>query len=278
VGAGYDNTSTYDENIYMQLYDADGNSASDVTLVNSYTTNSQWYPHLTVLKDGDIVVTWVSQGEDGNANGTGISQTIVSFGAKSTVTLDEDGSHHFTSSEFDFSVDSNATLVSITITAVPDNGSLTLDGHAVAIGDHITYAQLGDLTWAPDADANGDGLASFGFTSTDSNSITKTGKITFDVTAVNDAPTAADGTITLSEDGSHTFSASDFSFHDVDGDSLAGVIISGLPANGTLTLNGDRASGGHGHRGATRQPRLDARRQRQWQRSCRTQVQGNRRP
>ena len=44
--------------------------------------------------------------------------------------------------------------------------------------------------------------------------------MTVNVTAVNDAPTAADNAVTTNEDTDHTFSASEFGFTDVDGDSL----------------------------------------------------------
>src|SRR4029079_17859862 len=68
--------------------------------------------------------------------------------------------------------------------------------------------------------------------------------ITFDVTSVNDAPAGGNNTLTLLEDGSHTFTASEFGFSDpVDAGSAAGanslqdVIITTLPANGSLTLD-----------------------------------------
>ena len=55
---------------------------------------------------------------------------------------------------------------------------------------------------------------------------------------VNDPPTASDGTVTPNEDTDHTFTANDFSYADGDGDALASVKITGLPAPGTLTLDG----------------------------------------
>ena len=63
--------------------------------------------------------------------------------------------------------------------------------------------------------------------------------MTIDVTAVNDAPTAADKTVTTSEDNAYTFTTSDFNFTDVDtGDTLNSVQITTLETVGTLTLNG----------------------------------------
>ena len=60
---------------------------------------------------------------------------------------------------------------------------------------------------------------------------------------VNAAPTSADKTVTLAEDGTHTFSAADFNFSDTDsGDSLALVEVVTLPSDGALTLDGDTAT------------------------------------
>ena len=60
------------------------------------------------------------------------------------------------------------------------------------------------------------------------------------VTNVNEAPTATpDTNITITEGMTHTFSASDFGFADVDaGAALASITITSLPTLGSLTLNG----------------------------------------
>src|SRR5205814_522072 len=69
--------------------------------------------------------------------------------------------------------------------------------------------------------------------------------MTVDVTAVSDAPTAASETVVTLEDHTHTFSAAEFSAHfsdatdaGTDVDSFAGILITSLPANGTLAYNG----------------------------------------
>ena len=59
----------------------------------------------------------------------------------------------------------------------------------------------------------------------------------------NTAPTGADKTVTVAEDESYTFAASDFVFVDSDtGDGLAGVTIVAPPGagKGTLELGGTR--------------------------------------
>ena len=60
------------------------------------------------------------------------------------------------------------------------------------------------------------------------------------VTPINDLPTATDNTISMQEDTSYTFSASDFNFNDVDsGDALTSVRIDTLTVgSGTFQLSG----------------------------------------
>ena len=63
---------------------------------------------------------------------------------------------------------------------------------------------------------------------------------TITVNSVNDAPSGADDTISIDEDGSHTFAATDFGFSDANdtpADGFASVIITSLPSGGTLELN-----------------------------------------
>jgi Ca2+-binding RTX toxin-like protein len=55
---------------------------------------------------------------------------------------------------------------------------------------------------------------------------------------VNDAPSGTDKTITFGENSTHTFTAADFGFSDVDGNSFLAVKISSLPLAGSLKLNG----------------------------------------
>ncbi len=52
---------------------------------------------------------------------------------------------------------------------------------------------------------------------------------------LHSAPSGADNTITMTEGASYSFSAADFPFSDADGDGLAAVKISSLPAAGALT-------------------------------------------
>ncbi|MCF6768609.1 Ig-like domain-containing protein, partial [Thiotrichales bacterium 19S11-10] len=135
---------------------------------------------------------------------------------------------------------------SVIITTVPTPGSLELSSVAVTAGQEVLVSDLANLIYSPVADANGTSYSSFTFQVKDDGGTSNGGvdtdqsanTIIFDVTAVNDEPTASDNTITTNEDTPYTFSASDFNFSDVDGDSLASVQITSLETVGDLKLNG----------------------------------------
>jgi Ca2+-binding RTX toxin-like protein len=54
--------------IFQQRYAANGHTVGSETLVNSYTTNSQYSPTTTALSDGGWLVTWQGEGP-GDSNG-----------------------------------------------------------------------------------------------------------------------------------------------------------------------------------------------------------------
>ncbi|WP_371357644.1 tandem-95 repeat protein, partial [Hydrocoleum sp. CS-953] len=158
--------------------------------------------------------------------------------ADNTITIEEDSSHRFAETDFSFDDIDGDTLASITITSLPTTGTLQLNETDVTANQIITAEDIPNLVFTPEADGNGTNT-NFNFTvndGTENSQIANT--ITIDVTALNDAPTAADNTITIEEDNSHTFTETDFSFDDIDGDTLASITITSLPTAGTLQLNG----------------------------------------
>ena len=135
--------------------------------------------------------------------------------------------------------------VKITWLPKPKEGTLSLRGTAItsATLPQLTLADLGggQFTYMPPTDANGEAFALFGFRVNDGGPAT----MTIDVTAVNDVPTASDGTVSTDEDTAYSFAAAEFGFDDVDaGDTLDHVKIATLPvdnngnAQGTLSLDG----------------------------------------
>jgi hypothetical protein len=120
------------------------------------------------------------------------------------------------------------------------SGVLTLSGSA-------TVAQYQDalrsVTFSSTSDAPATAARTISFEVDDgqgANHASNVSTASVSVTPVNDAPTGADDTITIDEDGTHTFTAADFGFSDAaDGgaDTLIAVQITALPGTGTLTLD-----------------------------------------
>jgi hypothetical protein len=175
-------------------------------------------------------------------------------GANNAVTTLEDTAHVFTAADFGFSDADGNALAAVRIATLPGNGTLMNNGVAVSAGQLVSATDIasGLLRFTPAANANGAGYASFGFQVQDDGGTANGGidldasarTLTVNVTAVNDAPSGASSTVTLQQDGSYVFSAADFGFSDGDGDAFAGVVISTLPAGGTITANGAPVSAG----------------------------------
>lgn len=234
------------------------------TQVNTYTTGDQTYPEVTALADGGWVVTWASNGQDGDfqgiyqqrydAQGQVCGTNHAPTASDATLTAIENTAYAFSTAAFGFAdaIDGDS-LSAVIITALPASGTLKLNGAAVAAGDTIDASDIaaGRLVYTPAAGASGAGVASLTFKVVDDGGTEGGGfdsstshTITFNVTAVvvvtsaNHAPLAADATVTTKEDTAYAFSANDFGYSDSDGDSLDHVTITALPASGTLKLNG----------------------------------------
>ena len=165
--------------------------------------------------------------------------------SNNTVTTNEDTDHTFAASEFGFTDVDGDSLDHVSIETLPSNGTLLLSGSAVSAGDQISAANISNLVFRPAANANGASYDTFTFTVNDGTTDSASSyTMTVNVTAVNDAPTASNNTVTTNEDTDHTFAASEFGFTDVDGDSLDHVSIETLPSNGTLLLSGSAVSAG----------------------------------
>ena len=181
-------------------------------------------------------------------------------GTNNTVTTNEDTAYTFSAADFGFT-DPNDTpanaLNAVRISTLPGAGALTNNGAAVSAGQTIVVADInaGRLKFNPAADANGAGYASFTFQVRDDGGTANGGidvdatpnTLTVNVTAVNDAPSGTNNTITTSEDTAYTFAAADFGFtdpNDTPANALTAVRISTLPGAGTLTNNGAAVSAG----------------------------------
>ena len=244
-----------------------GDGTSDNTMTFTGTTAN--------INTAIATVTWTSQlNNDNNAVLTfTVSDTVAADVADSvaitvnsvqdlptaadfTVTVNEDNSHVFAASEFGYAdVDSDA-MASVTFQAASagtlwvdsdDSGAVNGGESAIANGNTVTTANLAKLTWAPAVNANGATYATFTFTVNDGNGNSASSyTATLAVTAQNDAPANAGDTATVTEDVAYNgwTAATDWGYSDVDGDTMASVLIIGCPATGTLTIGGNACQAG----------------------------------
>ncbi|MEM8964820.1 MAG: Ig-like domain-containing protein [Bacteroidota bacterium] len=167
-----------------------------------------------------------------------------------TITIDEDTNYTFNTTDFGYSDTESQPLDHIEITGLPTDGTLFLDadgdgevdaGEEVLLNQDIAAADLTQLTFQPASNANGSGSDSFTFLVNDGTVYADApNTVTFDITAVNDAPEVSNVSKSAAQDKSMAFADSDFSdqFNDIDGNTLNKIQITSLPANGTLQLNG----------------------------------------
>ncbi|MEW6351091.1 MAG: DUF4347 domain-containing protein [Thermodesulfobacteriota bacterium] len=192
-----------------------------------------------------------------------ITVTLVNdapAGTDNTITMLEDGTYALTAADFGFTDPHDAghpaanNFAQVQITQLETAGRLQLNGADVTLNQIIdrTDVDAGLLTFAPTADENGAGYANFQFAVIDDGGTANGGvnidqtpnTMTFDVTAVNDAPAGTDNTITMLEDGTYALTAADFGFTDpIDAghpapNNFAQVQIIQLETAGRLQLNG----------------------------------------
>jgi hypothetical protein len=185
-----------------------------ISVANINSGNLKFAPAANATGAGYAAFTFQVQDDGGTANG-GIdldaspnTMTVnvsavndAPAGTSNTVTTNEDTQYTFAAADFGFTdpTDSPANaLAAVKITTIPAAGSLTLSGVAVVAGQSISAANIvaGNLKFAPAANANGAGYASFTFQVQDDGGTASGGvdldaspnTMAIDVSAVNDAP------------------------------------------------------------------------------------------
>ncbi|MDH4557060.1 retention module-containing protein, partial [Pseudomonas sp. BN417] len=205
---------------------ATGNGASITFVPNTSWNGSTTFEYTSVdnqgLQDssaatGTITVASVNDApETAAASGSGNEDNLISVNLSGS--------------------DSDGAIDHFVIKSLPTDGTLMLNGVALAIGDSVPATGNGaSITFVPNANWNG--TTSFQYASVDNqgleDSSPATGTIT--VASINDAPETATTSGTGNEDSAGIPVA--LSGSDVDG-SVDHFVIKSLPANGTLLLNG----------------------------------------
>lgn len=181
-------------------------------------------------------------------------------GTAATKTTLEDTSYTFRTTDFGFTDPNDSppnTLLAVKISTLPANGTLSDNGTPVTAGQFILASDISGskLTYAPTANGNGTPFTSFTFQvkdnggtaggGTDTDPTPKT--MSLNVTSVNDAPTAVNGTVSTFVNNTYKFKASDFGFSDPNdnpANSLSAVKFTTLPTSGTLSDNGTALTAG----------------------------------
>ena len=165
--------------------------------------------------------------------------------ADTSAATSEDKPYTFGLTDFPFDgPDGDDSLASVVITSVPDatSGRLLLDGKSLAAGAVVPAQAIaaGALTFVPLNQAQ-DYVLTIGFAVQDQGGLTSAvQRFTLAVSADNDGPASSDSFAKTDEDTAYVFSAADFPISDPDqGDGLAGVVLTTLPARGQgrLVLN-----------------------------------------
>jgi Ca2+-binding RTX toxin-like protein len=181
----------------------------------------------------------------GFSTGTALTvDHIAPSGTDGTIDLNEDEDVTIEVFHFGFANTAAGAFDAVIIVTLPAVGELQLDGEPVSAGQAISVNDLeeGLLTYRPAPNANGDGYASFTFKVRDDAGGADTdptpNTIVFDVRPINDAPVAANRTISVATGETRVLQAADFPFTDQENHALLSVRIATLPAAGVLKLNG----------------------------------------
>lgn len=161
---------------------------------------------------GHITVQAATAANDGALGGSSITADILvnvpPTSTNDSATTLEDTTIVLASTDFGTYADSEGDpFTSVQITTLPATGTLEYNGGswtAVTLNQVISKADIdaGKLRFTPGTDLNGAAQVSLGFKVNDSNSYsTSPYTLTFNVTAVNDAPVGVNDTLTITEAG-----------------------------------------------------------------------------
>ncbi|MDO6963179.1 calcium-binding protein [Rhizobium alvei] len=224
--------------LYLAIYDNSGvQIGSDIQVDTGHAAGSISLNGIATHTSGLISVLW-SDSSTGTSYESILGEGDAPVAQSFTASLDEDTSYTFSANDFAFFDALDTAPTSITITELPTTGTLKLNGLTVSDEQEIAFADISNLVWTPDANANGyDGLV-FKLRDSDGNFSQEAG-VSFNIAAVADKPVTDNVHYDVDQKGSFSFKASDFTFSDADGDTLKYVVITSLATNGSLTFKGD---------------------------------------
>ena len=235
---------------YFQVDSIRYNMTFDTTVLAANTWQS-YTMSKTVINSGNVSLGFYGTTADGSWLDK-ISNVSVTSGAvgpnapiltNPTLTALEDVPTALATSDLGYTDPNDAALASVQILSLPDVGTLMLNGTTVANGAlplTVAAANIGTLSYQSAAQGYGTPYTTFVIKAGNANSLWSLPvMMTVNVTHVNHAPTSAASAASLKANAVKTFAATDFPFADRDvGDTLGAVMVTLLPAHGTLSLNG----------------------------------------
>jgi hypothetical protein len=247
----------------LKLNNSDVTANQVIAVVDINAGNLKFTPAANASGNGYASIGFKVQDDGGTTNGgadTSVNPNTLTFNVNSVndaptatgkaLDLNEDTPYTFAVADFSFA-DANDTpanaLSSVIISTLPTAGSLKLNGINVTKDQAIAVADINasNLKFTPAANAKGDGYTNIGFKVKDNGGgatdTSAEASFTVNVASVNDAPTGANKTFTVSEDTSTTLTKDDFGFADANDtpvNALSNVIITSLSVAGALKLNG----------------------------------------
>jgi len=229
---------------YTSASNANGNDAATLTITPNDGTESGTAAtsniDITAVNDAPTVTgvpadVAVTEDTVGYLDLSAITFADVDSAANVTVTL--------TASEGTLTALVTADVVTITGSGT---NTLTLVGTVAEINaslDPLPILGVSNIQYTGAANAVGNDAATVSVTANDGNGSgdVALGTINLDITAVNDLPTGSNATVSIDEDTTHTLTAANFGFSDVDaGDAFVSVRIDTitLSAGDMLQLSG----------------------------------------
>jgi hypothetical protein len=234
------------EGIYGQRYNAAGVAQGGEFRVNTTFPNHQQNPSVAMDSDGDFVVTWQSNLQDGTEWGiygqryTGNTAPVANN--QTVPAFNEDASKLITLSATD--ADNNS--LTYKVTSLPTNGKL-YKGNSTAAADEITNASLpftlpsggNQVTYRPNANYNNTAATadSFKFKANDGTVDSNEATVSVTVSPVDDSPVAVNDSKTVAEDDLATAIDVLANDTDIDGDPKTIASVT-QPSNGTVEFTG----------------------------------------
>ena len=227
-----------------------GTPADDLTATGS-SSNTTLVPNANIVFGGSGANRTVNVTPAANRSGTATVTVSVSDGTATTsdIFVLTVNARNDAPNAGDDTANADEGGANETINVLANDGDV--DGNALAVtgntqppaGEGSVACSNANCTFMPDADFNG--TTGFDYAINDGNGGTDTATVTVDVAATNDAPAAADDTLSTDEDEALTVGAPGILDNDSDVDDLLGppttltAVLADGPDDGTLTLEGD---------------------------------------